>query len=323
MIHSDQTGKHLLRAYGCGGMGTNLVKAYQAEGKSDSLIDGAYIDTSGSNLSEENRKQAYLVNDLDGSGKKRDLNVEPIRKHIGPMLTSFPPDDVNLVVFSASGGSGSVIGPLLVDELLSRNRLVIPVVLGDTDSMIAASNTYKTIQTLSALSSKHKKPISIIYREMAVGSLRVEVDQSFHQSILALSWIVALTNTQNSEVDTMDVTNWLNYQRVTPHEPGLGLINIASANDKLDEQYDALSVFSIYGSPSDAHGEVHAAYRATGYVGHEMGSPLHFLITQAGLNAIADGLKRKLDEYDEKAKHIAAQHVELHERSEGSDFMVL
>lgn len=310
-----------LRIFGAGGFGVNIARHYQPT--SPDIADAplvAYLDTSKSNLKGDNEAFSYLIEGIDGSGKKRDLNVESIRRHITPALTKFPAGDFNLVLFSGSGGSGSVFGPLLVDELLSRKKQVIVMLLGDSDSAIATNNTLNTIKTLSALSAKHGTAVTIVYEEMAHGSQRRQVDDMFHEAIKAIR---GLTSGLVDEIDTMDIGNWLAYEKVTSHQPGLSLLNIYTANERLNDLYEALSVASLYSSKDEPHGVVKAAYRTTGYTNNQGTQPTHFVITQSGLHAIAEALKRKVDEYKDQAAHVASQHVSLHEPGTGSDFMVL
>lgn len=307
-----------LKLYGCGGFGTNIAKQYQPVPDLTDAVQVAYVDTSHSNIDASNEKFAYLINDIDGSGKKRDLNATTIRRHVSPALTEFPPGDFNLVLFSGSGGSGSVFGPLLIDELLNRKKLVIAIVLGDSDSAIATRNTLKTIQSLSALSEKHNTAITIFYEEMGTGMHRREIDAMFHEAIASLK---LLSSGLNTEMDTQDLVNWLYYQNATPHTAGLGILNIYNTNERLSELYDALSVASLYASPDEPHGPVKAAYRTTGYTGNATTSPQHYVITQAGLHAISEALQRKVDEHAQHAESLASQHVKLHATGKGDDFL--
>lgn len=307
-----------IRLFGAGGFGTNIARRYQSPPDLADSVQVSYIDTSHSNLDSDSEKHAYTLADLDGSGKKRDLNATTIRRHIAPALTAHPPGDFNLVLFSGSGGSGSVLGPLLIDELLNRKKMVVALVLGDSDSAIATRNTLKTIQSLSALSEKHGVPVTIFYEEMMQGIQRREVDAMFHEAIVSLR---LLASGRNAEMDTQDLVNWLYYQNVTPHAPGLGILNIYNSNERLAELYEALSVASLYASPDEPHGPVKTAYRTTGYTGNATTSPQHYVITQSGLNAISEALQRKLDEHSQHAENLANQHIKLHASSKNDDFM--
>lgn len=308
------------RIFGVGGLGINIAKAYQADPLIADSPMVAYADTSRSNLDSTNEPFSYLIDGVDGSGKKRDMNAAPIRKHVAPLLSEFPPADFNVVIFSASGGTGSTMGPLLIHELMLRKKPVIAVIGGDSDSAIAIGNTLNTLRSLSGLSGKMNIPVTAVYEEMTLGSQRREVDGLLQRSIDALR---VLTSGLNDEMDTQDLAHWLNYSVVTPHLPGLGILHIYNTNERLDDLYGALSVASLYASPDEPHGAVKSSYRTTGYTGSQGSSPLHFVITQDGLTAVVESLERKLEEHETQAQGIAAQHVTLHDTNKKStdDFM--
>jgi hypothetical protein len=307
-----------LAILGCGGCGTNIARLYQ----NNDTINGpkvSYYDTSVSNLNQENEAQAYLIEGTDGSGMKRDLNVEPMRKNVAPALKKFSPGDFNIVVFSASGGTGSVFGPLILDELLTRGVSAMVAVVGDTDSAKATENTLGTLRTLSALSAKHKTSIPMIYSEMAPGAQRRDVDKVIHDSIKATQ---LLTNGQNAELDSQDIVHWMCYERVTSHPPALSILNIYDANDKVSDLHGALSVASLYSTTDEAHATVTTAYKVKGYTNAIGPGPLHFVLTQEGLASAVEKLERSLKEHKAHDEAIRQNHVTLHDSvSTSGDFL--
>jgi len=305
-----------LNLYGTGGCGSNLVKAHQSTTDDTGGPKVAYLDTSLSNLRPENIDHAYLIDGLDGSGMKRDLNAESMRKHVTPALSQFVPGDFNVVIFSASGGSGSVFGPLLMNELIGREKPVIAAVIGDTDSAKAIENTLGTLRTLSKISATRQTGIVMLYAEMAPGANRREVDDKIQDGIRAIR---QLTSGLNAELDSQDLIHWLHYERVTDHPPGLAILNIINTNDKLEELHGALAVASLYTSPDEPAGVVHTSYRTKGYTGQAGMGPLHFVLTQDGLTAVVEGLERKLAEHKTHNATLAKGHVRLHNEMSLSD----
>src|ERR1700690_3688627 len=126
-----------VRLYGCGGLGSNIVKDYigrqPAPGFATPLT--SFIDTSRSNLAGiANQDDIFVLEGTDGSGKVRKENHAQISAAVKQILLKQAPEDFNIVIFSASGGSGSVIGPLLVSELLSRGHAVVVLTAGSSES---------------------------------------------------------------------------------------------------------------------------------------------------------------------------------------------
>jgi hypothetical protein len=98
-----------LNLYACGGAGVNIGMNFlkymgkTAEGFAE--IKPIFIDTSKSNThSSISIENLYLLDGLDGSGKKRDSNYEAISECSKEILHQFKPADVNVIVHSASGG---------------------------------------------------------------------------------------------------------------------------------------------------------------------------------------------------------------------------
>lgn len=107
----------------------NYLKSQGGDGFA--AIDPAFIDTSRSNLTPEiPEEKIYILDNTDGSGKVRRENHAQISSSIKHILQSQQPGEFNIVVFSASGGSGSVLGPLIVSELLARGLPVVVLTAG-------------------------------------------------------------------------------------------------------------------------------------------------------------------------------------------------
>jgi len=133
-----------IRIYGCGGAGINLTSHFinlPADGNYAEVL-AAMVDTSRSNISTDIAEDlCYILPEVDGSGKVRKENHEVIGGVVKQILLQHKPEDLNVVVFSGSGGSGSVIGPLITKELLSREHSVICVMVGSDESAITCTNT--------------------------------------------------------------------------------------------------------------------------------------------------------------------------------------
>lgn len=99
----------VLNLYGLGGAGSNIVSHFvkYAGEKTDGYaeVNTFFVDTSKSNLSDQiPMDRVYLVDGLDGSGKKRDSNYAALSERSKEILQQFKPADVNIVVHSGAGG---------------------------------------------------------------------------------------------------------------------------------------------------------------------------------------------------------------------------
>mgnify|MGYP005850219109 CR=1 FL=1 len=96
-----------IRIYGAGGAGINIASQFQTRPEQTGYASPqpVYIDTSSSNIKNHiDKKDLYLLEATDGSGKIRKENANEIQNVIKNVLLEMKPLDLNVVVFSASGG---------------------------------------------------------------------------------------------------------------------------------------------------------------------------------------------------------------------------
>lgn len=243
-----------VRLYGCGGGGSNTARRFldhskQAPEKNFASLHPVLIDTSRSNMGPGvDDSNSYILKDLDGSGMLRRENYTAIDNVVKEILHMHRPLDLNVVVFTAAGGSGSVIGPLIINELLSRNAPVIAVVIGGDESAIATQNSLNTLKTLDGISANHNKPIVTYYRQNLRGTPRHETDSDIDLAIMA---IAILASRQIRELDSQDIFNFLNYQRVTSVPARVAGLDIYGRDNGGIDKNKPVSVISIRPNPDE------------------------------------------------------------------------
>ena len=169
-----------LIVHGCGGAGINIsdkVFTNIAElGDGFAKIVFNYLDTSRANIDKiKPQGDFWLVQTkthskvaITGSGGERRTHAEDIMKNIDEYLDNRQymkrnPEEFHVVVFSASGGTGAVAGPVLVRSLVTRDIPTIALFVGDSSNGLNCMNTINTIASLDSIARTCKKPISIIY----------------------------------------------------------------------------------------------------------------------------------------------------------------
>lgn len=290
-----------VKLYGCGGLGVNFATNYITGNQGDGFADiaPAFIDTSRSNLipgiPEEN---VYILENTDGSGKVRRENHAQISSSIKNILQRHQPGDFNIVVFSASGGSGSVIGPLIVSELLTRGMSVVVLTVGSSESNITANNTVNTLKSLAAISKKEGAPVVTYYLHNGGGNTRSVVDK---QLAFATSCLSYLASRQNAELDTKDVSNWLRYNNATEVAPQLSLLDIFIDPEAVTSIHDPISVASLYADRDQPHlSEPVPDYSCVGYFQHPVKDveEIHFVISTQNLGATYERLEETRNDYN-------------------------
>lgn len=289
-----------VRLYGCGGLGTNIVKTYidrpPAPGFATPLV--SFVDTSRSNLAGiDDEKSIYVLDKTDGSGKVRKENHAQISAAVKQILLQQTPEDFNIVVFSASGGSGSVIGPLLAKELAARGHSVVVLLAGSSESTITAQNSLNTIKSLAAISKQVDTPIVMYYRHNGGDCTRSVVDGQLH---LAISSLCYLTSRQNDELDTKDVANWLRFNHSTSVPAQLAMLDIFYSPEAVKAIKDPITIASLYSDRDQKHlEEPIPEYPCTGYfqTAIEGVSEVHLVVSTENLDATYEKLQKTLDDF--------------------------
>lgn len=286
-----------LRIYGCGGAGVNLVSHYFGKESTAGTADlaPALVDTSRSNLKGRkiDEDATYLVEGLDGSGKIRSENYDEINKTIKQILVQIHPGDFNLVVFSASGGSGSVLGPLLIRQLNEKQIPVIAIVVGTDESTIAAENTLKTIKSLELVAKNSDVPVVMSFHKNDLTGRRSDTDKAVWSVISCLS---ILSSGENMEMDYRDLVHWVQYTKVNGGRSQLATMHVATSAEHMKRITAPLSVASLYGDPDQEHLATSADYQSVGYadLGGTDFDQVHFVIGVNDLARIGQDLKSQV-----------------------------
>ena len=300
-----QKNSHAVRIYGAGGCGINIASVIgdrPATG-STAATECVYVDTSKSNLSKvkDDKAAVFLLEGVDGSGKVRKENYNEISDKVGELLLAHGPLDLNLVVFSCSGGSGSVYGPLIVRELLLRGAAVIALVVGSKESAITANNTLNTLKSLENIVRKTEASLVMHYNQNPTDSPRTAVDAAV---LAAIQSLLVLGSSVNDGLDSKDLANFLRFERATRVQPRLALLDISTSNDPelLSEMgvSNVISLASIYDSAEYVPLQVPYEYLAEGIrpPAEELPAALHFVTHTDELKAIVKGLTETVQYFD-------------------------
>lgn len=310
-----------VRIYGAGGAGTNIAAKYLDV--TDINFQPAVLDTSRANIEhfDDHNLDTYFVEGLNGSGKIRSENYEEIAPTIKEMLIQIPPAEFNIVVFSASGGSGSVIGPLILRELHERGIFAVAVMIGSYESMISAKNTKKTLQTLESFASMTGKPIVASYILNQPDKKRSEIDQSV---LMTISSLGVLLGGDIREMDSKDVHNWAFFNKISG-KAQLATLHIGLNERQIEAVTTPVSVASLYTDPDQSQPAVSSDYHTVGYTdlsAMEDGQQIHFLISTLSVRAIFDEIKAVTDRFEENNEARVDRESILHDAEKRDDGMV-
>jgi hypothetical protein len=257
-----------IRVYACGGGGINIGKEYLSfhEGHSADIanFELACIDTSDSNLDDRLIEKTWLFNDLDGSGKIRNSNDKTIAKAVPDILRKFKPADLNIVIFTASGGTGSVAGPLILKQLLEDGHVAVGVVTGSYESIKTAENTIGTMKTLDAISRAVNKPVVIQFGMNRPDVPRSAIDKEAHLMIASLAM---LCSRRNHGLDTADIKSFIFFNQSTDVPAQLARIHVYDTIKGFEAKLkDPISVAYLKRDQDDLQPGVFAPYSCDGFM---------------------------------------------------------
>jgi hypothetical protein len=317
-----------MNVYAAGGCATNICsqllkyKDKQSQGFAEMSV--YFIDTSRSNMSPLIPQDSiYLFDGLDGSGKLRRTNHQPIKEAVGDILHRMSPADINVVVSSGSGGSGSIAAPVIVEELVKRGEMVIVITVGSTSTRIETENTVKTLKSYELISRNNKTPVALAYRENSSTTPRGQVDSEVLEMIRLISLVFS---GNNQALDTEDLRNFLNYPKVTSYTPRLACLDFFSGPIELSKGQALMSLVTLVDDKTSSDVDIPTEYQAVGFLPDatrdslkSIPMPIHACIIGGYFNPIIDRLETKLSVFDDARRAVVEKSiVKGDEGSEGS-----
>jgi hypothetical protein len=264
------TDKKHVNIIGCGGTGVNIVDELGSVSKASKGMPNVtriIIDSCIANInSNDTDVQRYIIPGMEGAGSNRGFCFDQAAGHVTAILQKYKPADYNILIFSTSGGTGSVMGPLLVKELLSRGSNVIILVVTSSESSKGVENTINTINTLRKISINVKKPVIATFNHNTSTQSREMINR---QIVEQLKCLVLLLSGQTSELDRQDITNWLSYNAILPNiPPQLTELSIAAVKTNEVPKFEntVLAVIQLLVSKVSPPLDLKQAYNKTGYL---------------------------------------------------------
>lgn len=280
------------RVYCAGGTGVNLGQRLPED------METCFIDTSHANRTTalDNGKCHFIgasKGGFKGSGMVRRLNHDVIAPEIPVVLDRFPPGDFNIVLFSAAGGSGSVIGPLTVRELLQNGHPTIAVVVGADDAQKTLSNTIDTLKSLETISLSANQPLVMSYHLNTAGIRRSAVDDYL---LWVMETLAILTSQDNAELDTEDLTSWVRYTRVCDVPPQLSMLHVTHDRREARGILEPITIASLYEDPDKSEPFSNPYFSKAGFPREaimDQADQLHFVVNTVDVEAASKHLEER------------------------------
>ena len=316
-----------VRIYSAGGCGIGIVSYFEQDrGKTQegsASLHPVYVDTSRSALIGKDIANEHFYKlegddgQVDGSGGLRGDNAAGITERNLEILQAFPPMDLNIIVSSASGGSGAVFAYSLARELIARDKVVVCLLVGADDSRQQIENTTKALVSYENIVHEFEKPLVVHYTQNGRDGTVAEVDKRIRDVIATLTM---LFSRQNEKLDSRDLYNWVNFNRVTSYAPQVGVLSIHKGQVKTTNE-SLISVVTLNPDMENTKLDQPVDYQRVGiptFIKEELYAgqyPIHYAITDGFLDGVVKDLRKQTKEYVSNA----AARVVRNKLSDGTE----
>lgn len=180
---------------------------------------------------------------IDGSGGERKSPelVKEYAKNIKSYLDEFnlaepKVENFHIVIHSGSGGTGSTAGALLTQELLQAGNIVLPIVIGDSSSLLFTNNTIKTIESLENISNKNRIALPLVYYTNTVeGISNRNTEADINDKVVTLMFLLgSMLSGKIRNIDNEDIRKFLQPTLFSSIKVSSGVYELGVKVGKLD-----------------------------------------------------------------------------------------
>lgn len=343
---SNPTNTLILHA--CGGAGINLSSSVgsivEKLGDGFCNVEFRYLDTSRANYDKIEAKcdlfqitsKDVTKNDIKGSGGERQTHandiVDSVKEYLSKNKIKEPKiDEYHVVMFSASGGSGNIIGSVLVQELLKKSIPTVAYVIGDSSNGLCAINTLNVLSTLNNIALKTNKPLVVSYvnnHQLFNGNM-IDAEKAADKMILnSMSTLSLFLSGRHEGLDNQDLINIIdqsNYKTISL-PAGLYGLHFYSKAVELPEGASPTVGRTLATSGQDFDTKVNLLHHKKGFIDSEnavkiMGDqlPIHMLV-YANFFAVEEKILKPITEdYYATMDKVKNQNVSGTSRSSMDD----
>lgn len=307
----------LISIYFCGGTGFNNGARFLEATKDNQILKETtktyFVDTSTSNHKPlNNDSNTMVVGSGQGSGAMRAENASQIRQSVPQILKNFKPGVFNILVGSASGGSGSTIINELHRELIIREANVAAVMSGSRSTRTNIENMHKVFQSFGLVTKKYQKPSLLNLRVQEHGETRAAVDAMILNNLLLLSLFLS---GRDDKMDIADLTHLFNYPKVTGFGPAVASLDLFINEVKLDKTETLYAAGTIARTGTVTDITPVPQYQPVGFINPDLNEiftdidVLHWAIIGNSFDRLTEELKKAVEGFAEEA--AAHRQVDL------------
>lgn len=218
---------------------------------------------------------------------------------------------------------------MLTKQLLEDGKNVLVYMVGDDSTYMYASNTCNTIKSYEAIAKATGRPVVAHYFEnTSKASDKENINSDISTSLLDYR---LLFGGHVHGVDTADLTNFLDYTRVTPEEPHLTLISnyaipvtetdtgilALEMESELGDDWRAISSINVMCDAQADMQEIDCLFRVDGAFNHADDNPnrcnFYFVLTDNYYFDVVRRLTDVVESYKKKANTRVHREIDVSE----------
>ena len=197
-----------LKIYACGGAGASVVSSLFPTG---AVKEKGYGDTAITFISSAdndrvpgmNQANTYMLSGVRGGGGDRSAIADFAQSQTGLILNMHAPAQMNIIVTSLGGATGSTLSYFMAQEILNQGKAVVVIAIGCFEDMQRTRNTVASMSNILSVPHSTGKALNVIYLDNRFG--RKPIDENAHFYILAL---LALYSGNHGQIDEADLRSF-------------------------------------------------------------------------------------------------------------------
>lgn len=214
----SEANKPEITLYLCGGTALNIGALLKKESHTAALKNARFVglDSSGNNLPGDlfpvERMLGANGEQASGSGKVKRTNYEPAKDFVHQVLVKHKPTRFAIIVQNTAGGTGSMLGPIVMRELAKDDIVFVVCSISDFTTQVEMENAIGTLRSWANQTSRNQldRAIPILHTINGKDQTRGEVNKSV---VERLNYLSLFLTELNEEMDYEDIRNLLNYSK--------------------------------------------------------------------------------------------------------------
>lgn len=261
-----------IRIVGCGGCGIRLAGLISKVLGENKNISVSVVDTSEADNAYVEGVQVITLGDM-GSGGYRRENANAIASAISTKVVPSLglSDELVVLVFALSGGSGSVIGPHMIKALAPYSTGMVAATVVDTSTALWTQNSVGTLKTIEKFAVD-----AGVYLPMMMFSNDIKGNRAATEDVLKQIHLLSeVLTTPAGSIDQNDRRHWINPRKTLGLPAGVYTLEVLVSGKQISDtqivdvpaQYDSVLNFIPEGKEIEDYPELRVQMLA-GKVGY-------------------------------------------------------